>query len=105
MPHRRSSELGGLRGWGGDVIKLYEYAARGRPIVSTSWSDGLAASGPPGLRVVEGARAFAQAVASATQDESEAGAQRAWARQRTWAARWPHWSSAVFGTVAPGGGG
>jgi hypothetical protein len=98
VPHRRNTAFGGLRGWGGDVMKLYDYAARGRPIVSTAWQDDLAAIGPPGLHVADNARDFAEAVASAADSGSATDAQRAWARQRTWSTRWPTWSAAVLGT-------
>jgi glycosyltransferase involved in cell wall biosynthesis len=96
-PHRPERSLGQ------DSMKFYDYAARGRPIVSTRWFP--TSSGqelPPHLRVADTAADFANAVsaaASGLDDESET--LRHWARARTWSTRWPLWSHAVFGLVGP----
>jgi hypothetical protein len=92
LPHRRAGAVTG------DSMKLYDYAARGRPIVSTAWADGLETVGPPGLILAESAPAFVEAVrASGEHDPGDPAARRRWARQNTWAARWPDWAAAVLG--------
>jgi glycosyltransferase involved in cell wall biosynthesis len=90
IPNRPEHSLGQ------DSMKLYDYAARGRPIVSTGV---LAEAGrPPHTLVADGAHEFAQAVvAAAAQSPAEAAARRAWAAEHTWERRWPAWSEAVFG--------
>lgn len=83
---------------GGDAMKLYDYAARGRPIVSTSWTSDLSAFGPPHLYEAEGAEAFTAAVrAAATEPPGHALARRSWAEAQRWEARWPAWEKALFG--------
>ena len=93
LPHRR---MGAVTG---DAMKLYDYAARGRPIVSTTWSDLLTEDAPPGLRFADTAAEFAAAVRSAA-DEPPGGPRdrREWAEARSWECRWPAWSNAAFGT-------
>jgi glycosyltransferase involved in cell wall biosynthesis len=83
---------------GQDSMKLYDYAARGRPIVSTRFSADLEKEGPPHLRLVSDAAELADAVRSAREEASEwAEQRRRWAEERRWSARWPAWSRAVFG--------
>jgi glycosyltransferase involved in cell wall biosynthesis len=99
VPHRPNTAFGGRRGWGGDVMKLYDYAARGRAIVSTDWSPRLTELAPPGTRVVPAdPAAFAEAIRAAAADPA-AGAEerRAWARARSWSTRWEDWSQEVVG--------
>lgn len=91
LPHRH--------GWTGDVMKLYDYAARGRPIVSTRWSTPLSEDPPPGVYLADTATAFADAVCSAARESPEvARARRDWAEARSWERRrWPSWADAAFG--------
>jgi glycosyltransferase involved in cell wall biosynthesis len=83
---------------GQDSMKLYDYAARGRPIVSTRFSADLEKEGPPHLRLGSDAAELADAVRSAREEPPErAEERRRWAEERRWSARWPAWSRAVFG--------
>ena len=86
---------------GQDAMKLYDYAARGTPIVTTSWSERLAADGPPGLVLADDPQAFAQALTRAADDGREIrAARRSWAAERTWDRRWLRWSAAALGEEA-----
>jgi hypothetical protein len=94
-PHREALTRGQ------DSMKLYDYAARGRPIVSTP-----GALGTPehvaGAGVVEAATPaeFAAAVERAAgEDRSCASARRDWVAGRTWASRWPQWLRSARGEV------
>lgn len=85
---------------GQDSMKLYDYAARGRPIVCTP-----GALGDPdriaGVGVVEAATAadFALEVARAgAEDPALAVSRRAWLERNTWDSRWPQWSAAALGS-------
>jgi glycosyltransferase involved in cell wall biosynthesis len=92
LPHRRR---GAVRG---DSMKLYDYAARGRPIVSTIWEDGLRETAPPGTSFADGAEEFVEAVARALDDDPQgASLRRAWAEANTWTSRWDAWAQAAFG--------
>ncbi|HEY5318440.1 MAG TPA: glycosyltransferase, partial [Solirubrobacteraceae bacterium] len=94
-PNRREHSLGQ------DSMKLYDYAARGRPIVSTPWRDALGADGPPHLSLAESAEELAAAIlAAAAAPPAFAQESRLWAGEHTWGARWPAWSAAVFGDLA-----
>ena len=91
VPHRR-------RGVTGDIMKLYDYAARGRPIVSTSWGSPRREDRPPGLRLADTGEGFAEAVPGAADEAPDAARKlRRWAEARSWDARWPAWAGAVFG--------
>lgn len=92
LPHRRY-------GAGtGEAMKLYDYAARGRPIVSTPLGEYLTANPPPGLLLADTPDAFAEAVRAAAEQPPElARKRRAWAEARSWERRWPSWASAIFG--------
>jgi hypothetical protein len=86
---------------GQDSMKLYDYAARGRPIVTTRFSARLEQDGPPHLSVVDDARQMAAAIVdSRNEPGSWADDRRSWAEEQRWTSRWPMWSAAVFG-VAP----
>jgi hypothetical protein len=88
------------RSLGQDSMKLYDYAARGRPTVSTRFAAGLEEEGPPHLCVADDARGLAEGVlASRTEAPSWPPERRRWAEQQRWEARWPAWSAAVFGTA------
>jgi glycosyltransferase involved in cell wall biosynthesis len=85
------------RSLGQDSMKFYDYAARGRPIVSTRWFDGGAGESPPHLELASTASEFADAVtAAANQPQSAAEDRRRWAAGQTWRSRWKQWSDAVF---------
>jgi glycosyltransferase involved in cell wall biosynthesis len=82
---------------GQDSMKFYDYAARARPIVSTSWFESTL-DVPPQLRTADTAPAFAAAIQEAGRANSQSLVdQKAWAAANTWSNRWPLWSSAVFG--------
>ncbi len=81
----------------GNVMKLFDYAARGRPIVASRFQEGLGDSGPPGLVLADGATEFAVAVARAGAEPDLASARRRWAAEQTWQTRWPRWRRALFG--------
>jgi len=92
VPHTR---LGGNTG---DNMKLYDYAARGRPIVATPYTDGLAERGPPGMQIAATPNTFAAAVVSVAAEPSEmVKERRRWAEANDWKHRWPSWSQALFG--------
>jgi glycosyltransferase involved in cell wall biosynthesis len=93
LPHR---PVGAVTG---DAMKLYDYAARGRPIVSTTWGETLSEDPPPGLQLADSAEEFAAAVRAAAEEPSDlAPARRAWAEARTWEQRWHGWATAAFGS-------
>lgn len=92
LPHRA---LGAVTG---DSMKLYDYAARGRPIVSTRWAPRLAETGPPHLYLASTGAEFASTLLEARAEPAEyALERRAWAAERSWEVRWPAWRRAVLG--------
>jgi len=83
---------------GQDSMKLYDYAARGTPIVTTAISSDLDAGGPPHLYVRDGPAELADAVLAASAEPREwREERRRWAEAQRWEARWPAWSAALFG--------
>ena len=95
VPNRREHSLGQ------DSMKLYDYAARGRPIVSTPWRSTLAADGPPHLALAESPEEFAAAILGAASEPAKFAAERrGWAAEHAWSGGWPAWSAAVFGDRA-----
>lgn len=93
---------------GQDSMKLYDYAARGRPVVCTTLP-GPASSRPPFTYECDTADAFAAAVVAAAAEPPErATARRRWAEHNSWSARMPLWLAAVHGqhprADAPRGG-
>jgi glycosyltransferase involved in cell wall biosynthesis len=87
------------RSSGQDSMKLYDYAARGRPIVSTRFSPDLERTGPPHLRLLDDPSEMAQAILACSQEPASwAQDRRRWAEHQRWGSRWPAWSRAVFGT-------
>lgn len=82
---------------GQDSMKLYDYTARGRPIVCTVGGLGPDAQ-IAGAGVCEAGTAteFADAVAGADQDPQATTARRAWAQDNAWSHRWQAWSEAAF---------
>jgi glycosyltransferase involved in cell wall biosynthesis len=86
---------------GQDSMKFYDYAARGRTIVSTRWFDPDQLDHPPYVLTADDPPGFAEAILQAAADsESATEAQRHWAFNHTWNERWPAWSRAVFGPTA-----
>jgi glycosyltransferase involved in cell wall biosynthesis len=83
---------------GQDSMKLYDYAARGRPIVATSGGLAGATEPPPHVYHADTAEDFAAAILDASSEDRGRGhARRLWAGEQTWTCRWPSWSQAVFG--------
>jgi glycosyltransferase involved in cell wall biosynthesis len=81
---------------GQDSMKVYDYAARGRPIVATAAV--LGRRKVPGALVATGPVEFVGAIAAGV--EQPAAARRAavgWAAANTWPHRWPQWWDAVRG--------
>ncbi len=96
LPHRAE------QGRGQSSMKLLQYAARGRPIVSTDW-DPDGSSGVPSVRVARSAEEFARAVQEAAVcGDREAEGVLAWARRQTWQERWPAWWAAASGSASRG---
>ncbi|WP_410971760.1 hypothetical protein, partial [Salmonella sp. SAL4437] len=63
-------------------MKLYDYSARGLPVVSTRWSDALADIGPPDLALADAAEDMAAAIRRvAPHDPVAVSARREWARR------------------------
>jgi hypothetical protein len=92
VPHRAEWSVGQ------DSQKLYEYAARGRPIVSTNWSPQLAYLGTPGLAVADDARTFVASVLRLEDERPHRAAQRRqWAEAHRWENRWSAWRGALLG--------
>jgi len=92
IPHRA---VGAVRG---DSMKLYDYAARGRPIVSTSWV-GDVETAPPAMYFADAPEQFVEAVTRAMEDApGNAELRRAWAEENRWTLRWDAWAEAVFST-------
>ncbi|GAA3248344.1 glycosyltransferase [Dactylosporangium siamense] len=92
VPHRAAQSRGQ------SSMKLADYAARGRPIVSTGWDTNPDAEQPPNTWMAANAEEFAAAVVQAYADAGDIDGAVAWARQRTWPSRWPLWSAAAFGS-------
>ena len=79
---------------GQDAMKVYDYAARGLPVVATSREAGTPV--PPHLRVETAPRAFADAVAEADLlAKADRAAQQAWAADHTWRKRLAEWRAAT----------
>jgi hypothetical protein len=86
------------QGRGQDSMKIYDYAARGRPIVATGGACAGISELPPRLRVGADADELAALVLDAEREPPTHAAERqAWAAGQTWQSRWPDWSRALFG--------
>ncbi len=84
---------------GQDSMKLYDYATRGRPMVSTPLP--LVDGGPPGLVQVDGPAAFVLAVQQAyAGGGGDGSASRSWAAGHSWSERIRPWLRAVRGEAA-----
>jgi glycosyltransferase involved in cell wall biosynthesis len=91
-PHRTGMSRGQ------DSMKLYDYAARGRPIVCTPGALGsseLIADTP--VREAAGAEAFARAVEVASEEADGVVVPAAWLERHGWLRRWAEWRRAALG--------
>jgi glycosyltransferase involved in cell wall biosynthesis len=92
LPNRPELSLGQ------DAMKLYDYAARARPIVATRFDPSVTRPGPPHLYPADAPQEMADAIRAAVAEPPDRGRERrAWAEGQRWAERWPAWSQAVFG--------
>jgi glycosyltransferase involved in cell wall biosynthesis len=83
---------------GQDSMKVYDYAARGRPIVATT--AGGYCENAVAARCASTPEALAIAIIDAAREPASArAARRAWAATQRWNARWPVWSAAALGTA------
>jgi glycosyltransferase involved in cell wall biosynthesis len=84
---------------GQDSMKLYDYASRARPIVSTAPLGPPDDQPPGGVRIAGEAHAFVRAVLEAADTPvGELSELRRWAERSGWPARWADWCRAVFGS-------
>ena len=84
-------------------MKLYDYAARGRPIVANDGATRGISERPPHLRSGSDADALAALVADSVGEPADWAAERAaWAAEQSWDSRWPSWSKVMFGVGAAG---
>src|SRR5262249_6396296 len=90
---------------GQDSMKLYDYAARGRPIVSTPGALGTSehVAGAGAVAAATPAEFAAAGERGAGEDGSSTSARRDWVAGRTWASRWPDWLRAARGGVSTEG--
>ncbi len=90
---------------GQSSMKLFDIAARGRPVVvsrGVSTSDGEV---PPGTYLANSVETWVEGVKRASSENSGLESDRvAWARSNTWDQRWPGWASAVYGEDLTEGG-
>jgi glycosyltransferase involved in cell wall biosynthesis len=83
---------------GQSSMKLYDGAARGRPVVVSPGVSSGATEPPPGTYIARGSDEWAAAVLAADGESSEVALARvAWARSNTWEQRWTAWAAGVFG--------
>lgn len=83
---------------GQDSMKMYDYAARGRPIVTTGTD--VRPDTCPRVEVASGPENFAAAVLRSQQEPPGwAPERREWAMSQTWEARWPAWKQVLFGNA------
>jgi hypothetical protein len=86
----------------GDIMKVYDYAARGRPIVSTHGVVDAGQRGLPGFSEGDTPAAYAQALSEAFETPNAILIElRLWAEQNSWNARWPEWRAVLFGENEP----
>jgi glycosyltransferase involved in cell wall biosynthesis len=91
LPHRSDQTVGQ------SSMKMFDYAARGRPIVSTG--SGLPESAPH-VRFANTAQGFVTEIqATMTEPDAWAASRIEWARANSWSARWPAWSAAALGNA------
>jgi glycosyltransferase involved in cell wall biosynthesis len=98
-PHRGSLTFGQ------DSMKLYDYAARARPIVATR--GGLGAHelvAGAGVFEVDSAMDFATTIAGLSSSvDGAADGRRGWLDDHSWSGQWKRWSEVVFGCGPTGG--
>jgi glycosyltransferase involved in cell wall biosynthesis len=83
---------------GQDSMKIYDYAARGRPVVATAASMSGISETPPHLRVGGRPDELARLVAESAGEPGHWRQDRAgWAAAQSWDSRWPGWARALFG--------
>ncbi|RZS87377.1 glycosyl transferase family 1 [Motilibacter rhizosphaerae] len=79
---------------GQSSMKVFDYAARGRPIVTTVPQMADAADAPPGTRLASTAEEFAAMVVEASEEPLATAKERiAWAASAAWSSRWREWSA------------
>jgi Glycosyl transferases group 1 len=89
----------GQQSQGQDSMKLYDYAARGRPVVATSGSLPRPEGRPPHVLVSDTGPGLAAAVLATESEPREAPQDRVdWAAANVWSRRWPAWWDAVVGS-------
>jgi glycosyltransferase involved in cell wall biosynthesis len=81
-------------------MKIYDYAARGRPIVATTMAaDGISEL-PPHSRLGNDADELAGLICEAQHEPATAALERIeWAAAQSWDSRWREWSTALFGEI------
>jgi len=91
LPNRAQSK-------GQDSMKVYDYSARGRPVVATEASvDGISER-PPHLFTGSTAASLAEHVRDALDEPKGWSVDRVvWARRQAWEERWTGWSDVLFG--------
>jgi hypothetical protein len=78
---------------GQSSMKVFDYAARGRPIVTMVPEMATPADAPPGILTATTPSAYAaQVLAASRESDSMAVATLRWAAANTWSARWRDWS-------------
>jgi hypothetical protein len=86
-------------------MKLYDYAARARPIVATR--GGLGAHelvAGAGVFEVDSAMDFATTIAGLSSSvDGAADGRRGWLDDHSWSGQWKRWSEVVFGCGPTGG--
>jgi hypothetical protein len=92
-----------LHSRGQDSMKVYDYAARGRPILATEAAAEGSAGLPPHTYLASDALELAHAAQDAVEEPPGwAQARSAWAAGHSWASRWPAWSRVLRGNSAEG---
>ncbi len=82
---------------GQDSMKIYDYTARGRPVVATAVSVEGISDQPPHMLLASSPSELADRVQEAVSEPAAHRAERlAWARDQTWQARWQRWSEVLF---------
>jgi glycosyltransferase involved in cell wall biosynthesis len=82
---------------GQDSMKIYDYSARGRPVVATLASvDGISER-PPHMRTGSTPSELAEQVRQTTDEPQQWATDRIdWAQNQTWESRWPDWADVLF---------
>jgi hypothetical protein len=81
-------------------MKIYDYAARGRPVVATSAAADGISDLPPHLQLGTTADELAKLVIRAADEPGQWAQERVrWAAAQSWESRWPTWERALFGAT------